>query len=145
MDTAAATGGRGLVPVGFAIPIGRARAVAGQMRRGRGSATVILARRGFLGVEVVNSRALAPTQATHLGTRAGAVVVAVIPHTPAAQAALAPRDVLVAVNGQTVANIQQLGTDIADHRPGAPLRITWITPTGQRKSATVLLTSAPMA
>ncbi len=144
-DTAAATGRRGLVPVGFAIPIGRARAVARQMLRGRGSATVILARHGFLGVEVVNARTLSATQARRLGTQRGAVVVAVIPHTPAAEAALAPRDVLVAVNGQTVANIQQLATDIADHRPGTPLRITWVTPMGQRTSATVLLTSAPMA
>lgn len=127
MDTAAATGGHGATHVGLAISIARARAVAGQMARGRASATVILARHGFLGVEVVDAPALSSTQVERLGPRAGAVVVAIIPHTPAAQTAREARGVLV-----------------ADHRPGTPLRIAGVTPAGQRTSAIVLLTPAPM-
>lgn len=147
MDTAAETDGASLVPahIGFAIPIGRALAIARAIESGQASHTVILARQGFLGVEVANPGALAPRQQRRLGTTTGAAVLAVIPHTPAALVPLKPYDVLVAVDGRPVANIAQLGAAIAAHPPGTALAITWVTPTGQRASATVHLTSAPMA
>ncbi len=147
MDTAAQTGASQLVPahVGFAIPIGRALAIARAIVQGRASATIVMARHGFLGVEVANPQALPSRQQHHLGTEVGAAVLAVVPHTPAALVPLRVYDVLVAVDGHSVANIRQLGAAIAAHPPGSALTVTWVTPAGQRESATVHLTSSPMA
>lgn len=89
------TGGN--IGVGFAIPINMARAVAEQiLEYGE-------VRRGFIGAQMQDlDPALA--EAFGVGERAGAVLVDVVPGSPAERAGLEPGDVILAVNGQEVSS-----------------------------------------
>lgn len=130
---------------GFAIPIDQALRIVRAIQDGHGSATVLLKRQGFFGVEMVNPASLRPAEERRLGTTQGAVVVRVLPNTPAAGTALAALDVVVAVDGVKVANIQSLNRLIKARRPGTRITVTWVTPARARQTATVTLIPAPVA
>jgi S1-C subfamily serine protease len=155
MDTAAETsGGNAYAPIGvpstspssvaFAIPIDRALRIASEIEHGQASATVLLHRAGFLGVEVVNPSNLSPVQAQQLGSQTGAAVVKILPGTPAAQSGLQAGDVIVSVDGHAVTDISQLGRAIDSHSPGTKISFTWVTPGGTHQSGTANLTAAPV-
>ncbi len=130
---------------GFAIPINQALQVVRAVRAGQGSAAVLLRPQGFFGVEMVNPGSLRPAERRQLGTTAGAVVIAVLPHTPAAGTSLSSLDVVVAVDGVKVANIQSLNRLIKARAPGTRITVTWVTPAKARDTASVTLIGAPVA
>ena len=156
MDTAGQTAaGSAVAPIvggssapmeaGFAIPIDRALPIVRAIQDGHGSATVLLKPQGFLGVEMVNPASLRPAEERRLGTSIGAVVVRVLPNTPAASTSLSPLDVVVAVDGAKVSNIQSLNHLIKARPPGTRITVTWITPAHAQQTATVTLIGAPVA
>lgn len=156
MDTAGQTAtGSTLDPViggsaapmraGFAIPIDRALRIARAIADGHGSATILLKPQGFLGVEMVNPSSLRAGEERRLGVTRGAVVVRVLPNTPAAGTSLSALDVVVAVDGAKVTNIQSLNRLIKARRPGSRITVTWVTPAHTQQSATVTLITAPVA
>ena len=51
--------------------------------------------------------------------------------------------VITSVNGQAVGAPQSLHTQIAKYRPGTTVSLTWVTPSGQHKTASVTLTAGP--
>lgn len=133
MDTAASLGG-GLTAGsnrGFAIPIRRALAIAQQIERGQGSATVHIGPRGMIGVEVAVS------------TSDGAVVSTVESGSPAAQAGIEPGDTIVAIDGERVTTADSLGKLIKAHAAGEHVTVTWTSPTGGQHSAQVTLAAGP--
>lgn len=130
---------------GFAIPIDRALQIVRAVRGGHASATVLLRPQGFFGVEMVNPANLKPAERRRLGTTAGAVVLDVLPHTPAAGTSLSALDVVVAVDGIKVPNIQSLNRLIKARAPGTRITVTWVTPAKARQTATVTLIGAPVA
>lgn len=121
MNTAAAgssSGGTQAQDIGFAIPASQLRAQLPSLEKGGTSG----APGAYLGVEVEdNSPALATEY--DLASSTGAVIVAVEPGTPAATAGLAPSDVIVGFDHQSVGSVGQLTAVEQKLRPGQSVPI----------------------
>ena len=109
ITTAVAMTDTGAEGFGFATPIDSARSVAEQLLTTGKVVTV------WLGVEGMD---LDSTTALALKVDGGAMIEQVKPDSPAAQAGLAPRDVIVAVNGKPVTSMGMLVQSVRAHRPG---------------------------
>jgi serine protease Do len=105
--------------IGFAISIDTARQIADQL------VTTGHAVHPFVGIAFVP---LTPNIATQLGTsvRSGVVVTQVVAGSPAAQAGLQRRDIITAVDGQTLATDTALAEVLASHNVGDTLALTVI-------------------
>jgi len=77
--------------------------------------------------------------------RSGALVEGVLCGTGAAAAGLAAGDVITAADGQPVTSAKELTAIIDGYRPGALVRITWVTTSGARQARLVRLDAAPAA
>ncbi len=128
MDTAASTGG---AVQSYAIPIGTALDLAGQITAGVDDATVHQGLPAFLGVSV---------QAAGNG---GAAVAGVVPGGPAATAGLAAGDVITSVGGTSVTAPEDLTTALSGADPGDQVSVTWTGTAGTGHSATVTLATGP--
>lgn len=113
--------------IGFAIPTAIVRDVADEL------ITHGVVRHAFLGV---SGTTVDPEVADLYGlaTREGAVVVAVEPGSPAAEAGLQRGDIVVGVGGEDVASMEELAARIRQHRPGAEVEIEVV-----REGETLLL------
>ena len=120
----------------FAIPIGQAASVAGQIEAGRTSATVHIGATAFLGVEV--GLYVVPFTST-----TEAVVAGVMPGLPAAKAGLARGDVIVSINGHPVSSPSGVQALLEPYHPGDRVSISWQDPSGQAHTATVVLATGP--
>lgn len=118
---------------GFAIPIGTVRTVGAQISSGQSSSTVHIGPTAFLGVV-----------ATNIGTT-GAVVVKVLPGTPATAVGLAPGDTIVSLGGQVIRSPTTLSDVLLAQKPGATIPISWQDRLGRSYAATVTLASGPPA
>jgi S1-C subfamily serine protease len=128
--------------VGYAIPASSALGIVNQIRAGHGSSSIIIGQPGFLGVEV---QSLNATIAAQLGLKvaSGALVVVVIPGTPAALAGMSRYAVITAVDGLRISSADALGPAIRGHKPGEQLRVTWVDRAGGLHNATVRLITGP--
>ena len=77
--------------------------------------------------------------------RSGALVDGVLCGTSAVTAGLAAGDVITGAAGQPVKSPEELTAIMNDCRPGALVRITWVTPSGARQTRLVRLDAAPAA
>ncbi len=121
--------------LGFAIPINEARAVAQDIvNSGRP------ARLGILGGTLTPSvaRAVERSTGTPLGTDRGVFVREVDAGSPAARAGLMPTDVIVALNGEEVADVTQFRQMIREAGAGATVRLD-IMRMGKAMRVTVVL------
>jgi S1-C subfamily serine protease len=118
----------------YAIPIDTAESIADQIRSGKGSDTVQIGVKGFLGVQVA--------QAAGSG-QSGAVIDGVLDGTPAASAGLQQGDVITAVDGQTVDSNDALTAGLHGHHPGDQVKLTWSDPSGASHTATITLAEGP--
>jgi len=109
ITTAMAMTDTGADGFGFATPIDSARSVAEQLLTTGKVVTV------WLGVEGGD---LDGATARSLKVEGGALVEQVKSDSPAARAGLAPRDVIVGVNGQPVTSMGMLVIAVRAHRPG---------------------------
>lgn len=127
--------------IGYAITIDSALRIVSRIREGRSSAGIIIGKSGLLGVQV---EAVTGAVERRLGlpSAAGALVIGVIPGTPAAGAGIPQSAVIVAVNGTSVATASALGVAIRVHKPGDEIQVTWID-TGGTHTATVRLIAGP--
>lgn len=124
---------------GFAIPIGRALAIARQIEAGRSSATIHVGPTGFLGIHLTRSRVPGnPSQA-------GARITNVIAGFPAARAGLAGGDVIVSLAGRPVSSPTGLAAVIGLYHPGDPVTLRWVDPAGHGHDTTVILAPGPAA
>jgi len=105
------------VGLGLAVPINdTTRAiVAALTSSGR-------VRRGYLGL-AGGSRPLPPRLARELGQAAGVEVVEVVPGSPAAAAGLRPEDLIVAIDGAPVAQVDDILRLLVGERVGEPLAV----------------------
>jgi len=166
MDTASGTGEPGAN--GYAIPIDVALAAARLIEAGRAGPGVVIGPRGFLGVVIPQSEATRPRQqadgypppsrtpclpttsaatppAAQAPVRSGALVEGVLCGTGAAAAGLAAGDVITAADGQPVTSAKELTAMMDGYRPGALVRITWVSTSGARQARLVRLDTAPAA
>jgi S1-C subfamily serine protease len=116
---------------GFAIPIDRARSIAGQIQSGAASSTVHIGPTAFLGVGVNDQGGN------------GAKVVRVLPDAPAAQVGIAPDDVITSVDGQPVNSATTLTNILDQHHPGDIITLGWRGPVGGEHTAPVTLATGP--
>jgi S1-C subfamily serine protease len=127
--------------VGFAIPTSTAMDIVTQMRSGQGSSSILLGERGFLGVSVGS---LTRTTAAQLGVQpgSGALVVGLLPNSPAKKAGMTAPAVILEIDGQTIGSIADLGPAIHAHTPGEQIQVRWVDQGGSH-SATVSLIAGP--
>ncbi len=120
--------------VGFAIAISAAKPLITDLAAGR------TAHHALLGV---TSQDVTPALVTqdHLKVSAGAYVVQVNASTAAARAGIARGDVIVSLDGRTVATVEQMRRYIRRHQPGDKVAVIYVRPDGSRHTATVALGS----
>jgi S1-C subfamily serine protease len=151
MDAAASAGASPYVaqpsgPQGFAIPIDAALAIARQIEAGTSSATVHVGPTGFLGVEVVPSARFGGGLANAAGSSShGALVAGALPGYPAARIGLKQGDIIMAVDGRSVASAAKLTDLLSAHHPGDSVQLRWTDPSGRTHNASVTLVSGPAA
>ncbi|MGH8609443.1 MAG: DegQ family serine endoprotease [Gammaproteobacteria bacterium] len=101
INTAIFSSSGGNIGIGFAIPINMARHVMQQLvKHGE-------VRRGYLGIQLQDLNAEL-AEAFDISRRQGAVIVHVVPDTPAQKAGLQAGDVVVSVNGRPVRDASAL-------------------------------------
>lgn len=120
----------------FAIPIGKALAIARQIDAGRSSATVHVGPTPFLGIQVAAVDDRSPGSS-------GAVIAALVPNGPAAAAGLTAGDVIVALGGKTISSPADIPTILLTRKPGGGISVRYVTADGRRSSTVVKLGSGP--
>jgi S1-C subfamily serine protease len=106
------------VGLGLAVPVNETtrRIVGALMSEGR-------VRRAYIGI-AGGSRPLPPRVAAALGRRSGIEIVEVVEGSPAAAAGLRPEDLIVAVDGVPVEQVDDLQRLMTDERIGRPIDVT---------------------
>jgi len=118
---------------GFAIPIGQAMGVAGQIRSGAGSNSVHVGPTAFLGLGVVDSGG------------SGARVERVVSDGPASAAGFAPGDVITAIDGAPIYGATSMTDALVPHHPGDTITVSYRSASGGDRTATVTLADGPPA
>jgi S1-C subfamily serine protease len=109
--------GQGL---GMAVPVNeRTRAIIGTLAAGRA------VRRAYLGIGG-GSRPLPPALAAATGTSRGVEVVSVVASSPAARAGLRPRDVVVSLDGEPIADVGGLQSLLSERFIGRQVAIGFV-------------------
>jgi len=123
---------QGKATAGFAIPIGAALPIRGQIDASRASAAVHIGPSAQLGVLIRSAQA-----------GGGAEVVQVVPGEPAADAGLAAGDTIARVGGVSVDGPTALIALVDRYHPGQAVSVAWIDQSGAARSATVTLANGP--
>jgi serine protease Do len=122
--------------IGFAIPSNMARSVMQQLIE-KGKVT-----RGYLGVLIqdVDSRGL--SENLRLPDTRGALVAEVKADSPAAKAGLKEGDFIVGIDGQAVADTQELRYTVAKIQPGTTVKLDYYRD-GEKRTADVTIAPQP--
>lgn len=140
-------GGQGSVGIGFAIPIDTAKKLLPQLKQGQDI------QRAYLGVTMADVDAQLKSD-LNLPTDEGALLQTVVPEGPAAKAGLraggtetsdgikAGGDLVVAVDGQAVADSDALAAAVAGKQPGDEVELDYYRGDEKRK-VTVTLAERP--
>jgi serine protease DegS len=136
INTAVLAKNLGVEGIGFAIPVNLVRGVMSEiLTKGR----VV---RGWIGIVPVDIDE-ADAQRNNL-PQPGVVVYQLYRDSPAEQVGIAPRDIILTVNGFKVKTAQDTLTRIANAKPGAKVKITGIRG-AQSFASDVLVTERPRA
>jgi len=135
VNTAIYSPSGGNVGIAFAIPAATVDSVVKQLRD-KGTVT-----RGWIGVQI---QPVTKDIADSLGLKNtdGALVAEPTPNGPAVKAGIKSGDVIVAVNGERIANSRELARRIAQMAPGNTARLT-ILQKGSEKTVNVTLGELP--
>jgi S1-C subfamily serine protease len=120
---------------GFAIPINRVLSIARQIEAGNATAEIHVGPTAFLGVSVGD--------AGRYGGGAGALVVQVVPGTPAEAAGLVRGDVITAIDGHPIAAASGLTAAVLSLKPGTPVEIDWTDATGVAQTGQITPADGP--
>ncbi|PFG17751.1 S1-C subfamily serine protease [Propionicimonas paludicola] len=118
----------------YAVPIATALSVVSQIETGADAGTVRVGPAGFLGVQ----------PSTQEATGNGVDVVKVVSGSPAAKAGVTAGSRLIKVGDSSIKAGTNLASVIRSLEPGQQVTITWITSSGNTKTATVTLGSSPV-
>jgi S1-C subfamily serine protease len=127
-DTYKMSGGQG-----FAIPIGRAMGVAGQIRSGAGSNTTHIGPTAFLGLGVTDNNGN------------GARVVRVVNTGPAGGAGISPGDVITGVDSVPINGATSMTEVLIPHHPGDTIAVHYRAADGGDRTANITLAEGPPA
>ena len=73
----------------------------------------------------------------------GTLVDGTVCGSPAAAAGITASSVITAINGQPAGSPAHLTSILARYRPGDTISVTWVSPTGQRKTSNIRLAAGP--
>jgi serine protease Do len=118
---------------GFAIPINRALAIAGQIQSRTPSDAVHIGAPAMLGIGVGTAQ--------QSGT--GVVVRDVLSGTPAEQSGLVRGDVIISLDGVALNSATTLTAVLDRHYPGDAVDLVWQDRTGRQRTAKVSLAAGP--
>ncbi|ORA19061.1 S1C family serine protease [Mycobacterium arosiense] len=133
VDTAATDSYKMSGGQGFAIPIGRAMGVAGQIRAGAGSNTVHVGPTAFLGLGVMDNNGN------------GARVQRVVSTGPAGAAGIAPGDVITGVDNVAITGATSMTEVLVPHHPGDTIAVHYRSNDGGERVANITLAEGPPA
>jgi len=135
MNTAIFSRSGGYMGIGFAIPINMAKSIEQQLRQ-HGKVT-----RGWLGVMIqdINDDL---AKSFNLDNAAGVLISGVTEKSPAAKADLKQGDVIIALEGKPLADVNDLRNKIALTTPGTELSLQIIRE-GKKKDITVTIGEQP--
>jgi serine protease Do len=136
VNTAIFSPSGGNVGIAFAIPAATVDSVVQQLRD-KGTVT-----RGYIGVQI---QPITKDIADSMGLKNtdGALVAEPSPNSPAAKAGIKSGDVIVAVNGERIANARELSRRIAQMAPGNTVRLTILQRGSSEKTVSVTLGELP--
>jgi serine protease DegQ len=126
INTAIYSKGGGSLGIGFAIPASTAKMV---MESIVANGQVV---RGYIGVEPQD---ITPDLAESFGltTRSGAIIAGVVKGDPADKAGIKPGDILTAINGKPVADVNDMLNTIAQLAPGSTVQMTLLRKTEETR------------
>jgi len=124
----------------YAIPIGRALAVARQVEARRGAADIHIGPTAAVGVSTGPPSAYG--FGFYRGTK-GALVIAIVPGSPAAKAGLSAGDVITTFAGKVIRSPDDFQTTLLGRVPKERVVLAWIDEFGHTAHAKVRLTSGP--
>jgi len=84
-----------------------------------------------------------PAPTTIAPVSSGTLILGVICGGPATGAGITAGSVITAVNGQAIGSPDDLTSVVSKYRPGTTISVTWISPSGQRSTSSMKLTSGP--
>jgi S1-C subfamily serine protease len=84
-----------------------------------------------------------PVPNTIAPVSSGTLVIGTICGSPAQSAGMTAGSVITSVNGQTIGAPQTVHNALSKFRPGDTVSLTWVTPSGQHKTANMTLTEGP--
>jgi S1-C subfamily serine protease len=122
----------------FAITMDTASTIVNAIRSGQASSSIVLGPRGFLGVQVADLSARTASQ-VGLHISIGALVVEVVPGTPADQAGIPQYAAIVAIDRHKVSSASSLGSALFGKKPGDIVRIAWTDASGTHVSSVTLI------
>jgi S1-C subfamily serine protease len=118
---------------GFAIPIGHAMAIAGQIQGGGGGPSVHIGPTAFLGLGVVDNGGN------------GAKVARVVGNAPAAAAGISNGDVITSMDGVNINSATAMADVLTAHHPGDTIAVSWRSKSGVNRTENVTLADGPPA
>jgi S1-C subfamily serine protease len=146
MDTAGSSGlasSRASAGAGYAIPIGRALTIAGDLVAGTPSARIHLGPTAWLGITTETVPAFSAGHLSAGTPAAGTAIVGVLAGGPAATAGLVPGDVITAVAGKRVGTPTAIASVVLAHAPPETVTVTYTDTSGATQTASVVLGSGP--
>ncbi|TAM68900.1 S1C family serine protease [Mycobacterium sp.] len=133
VDTAATDSYKMSGGQGFAIPIGRAMGVAGQIRSGAGSNTVHIGPTAFLGLGVMDNNGN------------GARVQRVVDAGPAGAAGIAAGDVITGIDNVAITGATSMTEALVPHHPGDTIALHYRAGDGAERTMNITLAEGPPA
>ena len=102
------------------------------------STAIVIGDAGYLGVQIKNLNA-ATASRLGLTSESGALVVGVVPGSPAASTGMRGDSVITAIDGTAVTSVDSLGLAIHSHSPGEWIRVTWVDSSGTHTARATLV------
>lgn len=129
---------------GFAIPINRAKAIVRQIQSGEDTDRVHIGTRALLGVLATDADGADEFGGEPVASP-GALITEVQPDTGAEKIGLERGAVIISVGDTQVTGTDGLHEVLLPYHPGDRVKIVWIDPDGDRRSATARLIAGPPA
>ena len=117
--------------MGFAIPSKLIQSISSQLRN---NGKIL---RPYLGIQF-QTPGLAAQQANNLAIGDGALIISVLPNTPASATGLQQGDIITAVDHEKITESNQLDTEVSKFPAGTNLLVTWLR-NGQQMDAPLIL------
>src|SRR5919197_4253832 len=136
-------GGQSDSTTGFGVPMSTAVSVVNQIRAEKWSSEVLPGQTGFLGVEG-QSLTQAAAQRLGLSVDGGVLIVGFADSSPAQNAGIPRNAVITAIAGKAVTSTQTLQQQLAQHKSGDKVTVSWTDASGSH-SSTVTLGTGPAA